>query len=82
MSRPVHGCFNRESHQLLHFFGGHTIRFGHDHYRRSRQVRKYIDFGMIGRIETAHQQKHRCHQHQDTVVEGKMYDFVQHNLLF
>ena len=68
-----------EGDQLLHFLGGHAVGFGHDDYRGRRQVGEYVHLRVQGGVGAAHQQEHGGHEDQHAVVEGKVYDSVQHN---
>ena len=77
-SCTVYSRFNRESNQLFYFLSCHTIGLGHDHYRRSIQIRKDINFGMERHIRSADQQQDGCHQNQQAVLKRKMYNLVQH----
>ena len=75
----VDSCLDGEGDQLLHFLGGHAVGFGHDDHCGSRQVGEYVHLRMQGGVGAAHQQEHGGHEDQHAVVEGKVYDSVQHN---
>ena len=76
MGRTVYGSLYGEGNQLFHFLGGHTVRFGHNHYSRRIQIGEHIDFRMKSRVSTADKQQNRRHQNQYTVLKGKMYNLI------
>ena len=79
MRGSIHRGLDGESHQLLHFFGGHTVGLGHDHYRRSIQVGKHVHFRMESGIGSPYQQQDRSYQYKQTVLQRESYDFIQHS---
>ena len=72
----VYSRFNRKSNQLFHFLGCHTVGFGHDDHCRGVQVGKHVYFRMHGGVSSPDEQENGRAEHNQSVVQGVMYDFI------
>lgn len=78
MCGAIHGGFYGEGDELFHLFSSQSSRFGHDDYRGGCQVGKHVHFRVYGSISSANEQQHGGNEYHDAVVEGEVYDFVEH----
>ena len=78
IGRAIDGCLDGEGYESLHFFGGHTARFGHHNHRRGIKVGKHIHVHLHSRIVAAHHPQNGAQQHEEAVGKGETDYLVKH----
>ena len=62
--------------KVTSFLGCHTVGFGHDDHCRGVQVGKHVYFRMHGGVSPRDKQEDGRAEHNQSVVQGVMYDFI------